>query len=65
MKLIQGKHKLNSISKTVAYATSVDATAQQRESVKIIFTLLSILMNIIYVMPKSTHATYQCDDLIV
>ena len=44
---------LNSISKTVAYATSVGATAQQRESVKIIFTLLSILMNIIYVMPKS------------
>jgi len=54
---------LNSISKTVAYATSVGATAQQRESVKIIFTLLNILMNIIYVMPKSTRAAYRCDDL--
>ena len=48
---------LNRISKTVAYATSVGATAQQRESVKIIFTLLSILMNIIYVMPKSVSFT--------
>jgi len=54
---------LNSISKTVAYATLVGATAQQRESVRIIFTLLNILMNIIYVMPKSTRAAYRCDDL--
>ena len=27
-----GKHKLNSISKTVAYTTSVGATARHRES---------------------------------
>ena len=49
---------LNRISKTVAYATLVGATAQQRESVRIIFTLLSILMNIIYVMPKSVSLIY-------
>ena len=54
---------LNSISKTVAYATSVGATARHCESVRIIFTLLNILMNIIYVMPKSTRAAYRCDDL--
>lgn len=32
MKWTLGEYKLNSISKTVAYATSVGATARHRES---------------------------------
>jgi hypothetical protein len=54
---------LNSISKTVACATSVVATARHRESVKLSFTMPSILMNIIYVMPKSTRAADLYDGL--
>lgn len=54
---------LNSIYKTVAYATQLVPQLDIVNPSKIIFTMPSTLMNIIYVMPKSTRAAYRCDDL--
>jgi len=56
---------LNRIYKTVAYTTLFVATAQQRDELRLYITLLSILSNIIYVMPKSTRTAYRCDNLVL
>ena len=48
---------LNSISKTVAYATQLVPQLDIVNPSKILFTMPSTLMNIIYVMPKSVSFT--------